>query len=70
MIKYEVIICWSDEDEAFIADVPELAGCSAHGCSQEEALSNAQDAIRLWIDTTNEFGDPVPEPKGRRLILA
>ena len=70
MIKYEVIIYWSVEDEAFIADVPELPGCSAHGSTQESALSNAQDAIRLWIDTAKEYGDPVPEPKGRRLILA
>jgi predicted RNase H-like HicB family nuclease len=45
-------------------------GCAAHGATQESALSNAQDAIRLWIDTAKEFGDRVPEPKGRRLILA
>ncbi|MGA2147522.1 MAG: type II toxin-antitoxin system HicB family antitoxin [Bryobacteraceae bacterium] len=70
MIKYEVIIYWSEEDEAFVAEVPELPGCSAHGGTQEAALANAQDAIRLWIDTAKEFGDPVPEPKGRRLILA
>src|SRR3954447_3081985 len=70
MIKYEVIIYWSEEDEVFVADVPELPGCSAHGATQESALSNAQDAIRLWIDTAREFGDPVPQPKGRRLILA
>ncbi len=70
MIKYEVIIYWSDEDGAFIAEVPELPGCAAHGTTQEQALSNAQDAMRLWIDTAKEFGDPVPEPKGRRLILA
>ncbi len=70
MIKYEVIIYWSEEDEAFVADVPELPGCAAQGSTQENALVNAQDAIRLWIDTAMEFGDPVPEPKGRRLILA
>jgi predicted RNase H-like HicB family nuclease len=70
VIKYEVIIYWSDEDEAYVADVPELPGCSAHGPTQESALSNAQDAIRLWIDTAKEFGDPVPEPKGRRLLFA
>jgi len=57
MIKYEVIIYWSAEDEAFIAEVPELPGCAAHGDSQGAALSNAQDAIRLWIDTAKEFGD-------------
>jgi len=70
MIKYEVIIYWSTEDDAFVADVPELPGCSAHGATQEAALLNAQDAIRLWIDTAREFGDPIPVPKGRRLILA
>ena len=71
MIRYEVIIYWSDDDhQAFIADVPEFPGCCAHGSTQETALSNAKDAIRPWIDTAKEFGDPVPEPKGRRLILA
>ena len=70
MIKYEVIIYWSEEDGAFVAEVPELPGCAAHGVTQEDALGSAQDAIRLWIDTAKEFGDAVPEPKGRRLILA
>ena len=70
MIKYEVIIYWSGEDEAFITEVPELPGCMAHGVTQEAALGSAQDAIRLWIDTAREFGDPIPEPKGRRLSLA
>jgi predicted RNase H-like HicB family nuclease len=70
MNKYEVIIYWSQEDEAFVAEVPELPGCAAHGPTQEAALASAQAAIRLWIDTANEFGDLVPEPKGRRLIYA
>ena len=70
MNKYEVIIYWSTEDDAFIAEVPQLPGCCAHGSTQEAALTNAQDAIRLWVDTAKEFGDPVPEPKGRRLIFA
>jgi predicted RNase H-like HicB family nuclease len=70
MIKYEVIIHRSEEDQAFVAKVPELPGCSAHGVTQESALSNARNAIRLWVDTAKEFGDPIPEPKGRRLILA
>jgi predicted RNase H-like HicB family nuclease len=70
MSKYEVIIYWSDEDQVFVADVPELAGCSAHGDTQETALASAQEAILLWIDSAKEFGDPVPQPKGRRLILA
>ena len=70
MMKYEIIIYWSEEDKAFVADVPELPGCSAHGTTEETALRNAKDAIQLWIDTAKEFGDPIPEPKGRRLILA
>jgi len=70
MHRYEIIIFWSNEDEAFIADVPELPGCKAHGDSPQEALNNAQEAISLWIDTAREFGDPVPEPKGRRLMYA
>lgn len=70
MTKYEVIIYWSKEDDAYVVEVPQLAGCAAHGDSQEEALSNAQDAIRLWIETAKEFGDPIPEPIGRRLVYA
>jgi predicted RNase H-like HicB family nuclease len=70
MSKYEVIIYWSHEDAAFVAEAPELPGCAAHGPTQEAALASAQEAIRLWIDTAKEFGDPIPEPKGRRLIFA
>ena len=70
MDKYEIIIYWSAEDQAFVAEVPELPGCAAHGSTQEAALANAKDALSLWIDTAKEFGDPIPEPKGRRLILA
>jgi predicted RNase H-like HicB family nuclease len=70
MGKYEVIIYWSEEDQVFIAEVPELPGCVAHGSTQQEALVQAQEAIQLWIDTAREFGDPIPEPKGRRLMLA
>ena len=70
MHKYEIILYWSDEDQSFIAELPELPGCMAHGDSQESALSNAQEAIQLWIDTALEFGGSVPEPKGRRLMLA
>jgi predicted RNase H-like HicB family nuclease len=68
--KYEIIIYWSDQDGAFIADVPELPGCSAHGDSQELALTSANEAIQLWLDTAREFGDPIPAPKGRRLQFA
>jgi predicted RNase H-like HicB family nuclease len=70
MQKYEIIIYWSNEDQVFVAEVPELPGCVAHGRTHEAALKNAKEAIQLWIDTAKEFGDPVPEPKGRRLILA
>ena len=69
-MKYEVIIYWSQEDESFVAEVPELAGCAAHGASPEAVLASVQEAILLWIDTANEFRDPIPEPKGRRLIFA
>jgi predicted RNase H-like HicB family nuclease len=70
MYKYEIIIYWSNEDNAFIAEVPELPGCMAHGETPEKALKNAKDAIQLWIDAAKEFGDPIPEPKGERLIFA
>ncbi|MGE5443710.1 MAG: type II toxin-antitoxin system HicB family antitoxin [Ignavibacteriales bacterium] len=70
MQKYEIILYWSDEDQVFVAEVPELPGCMAHGNTQEVALTNVKEAIQLWIDTANEFGDTVPEPKGRRLMLA
>jgi len=70
MDKYETIIYWSDEDQAFVVDVPQLPGCMAHGNTKEEALKNANAAIQLWIDTAREFGDPVPEPVGRRLMFA
>ena len=70
MNKYEIIIYWSNEDGLFIAEVPELKGCVAHGDTQESALANAKEAIGHWIEVAREFGEPVPEPKGRRLILA
>lgn len=68
--RYEIIIFWSDEDRVFIADVPELPGCMAHGNSHEEALRSAQEAISLWIETAQEDGRVVPQPKGRRLVYA
>jgi len=70
MHKYEIIIYWSEVDQAFVAEIPELPGCTAHGQTPEMALTNAQQAIQLWIDTAKEFGDPIPQPKGRRLMLA
>jgi len=70
MQKYEIILYWSDEDKVFVAEAPELPGCMAHGDTQEAALTNVKEAIQLWIDTAREFGDRVPKPKGRRLMLA
>ena len=65
-----MILYWSYEDNVFIAEVPELPGCMAHGKTREQALKNVNQAIELWIDTAKEFGDRIPEPKGRRLMLA
>ena len=70
MFKYETIIYWSEADQAYLAEVPELPGCMAHGGSYETALANSQAAIQLWLDTAAEFGDPIPQPKGRRLMYA
>ena len=70
MFKYETIIYWSAEDGAYLAEVPELPGCMAHGDSYESALASAKEAIQLWIDTANEFNDPIPAPRGRRLMYA
>lgn len=70
MFKFETIIYWSEADQAYLAEVPELPGCMAHGGTYEAALANAQETIQLWIDTATEFGDPIPEPKGRRLMYA
>ena len=69
MHKYEIIICWSNDDGAYVAEVPELPGCMAHGDTQEVALDNIGQAVELWLETAREFGDPIPEPKGRRLLL-
>lgn len=70
MNKYEIILYWSNDDNTYIAEVPELPGCMAHGDTQESALKNINQAIELWIETAKEFGDPIPEPKGRRLVFA
>ena len=70
MHKYEIIIYWSSEDDAYVAEVPELPGCMAHGDTQKTALENIGQAVELWLATAREFGDPIPEPKGERLMLA
>jgi predicted RNase H-like HicB family nuclease len=69
MPKYEVIIYWSDEGRAFIAEVPELPGCAADGNTYAEALANVEVIIREWIDTATELGRAIPQPKGR-LVFA
>lgn len=68
MDRYEISFVWSDDDQAFIADVPELPGCMAHGATQAEALANVKDAMALWIESARDDGQPVPQPKGQRLI--
>jgi predicted RNase H-like HicB family nuclease len=66
--RYEVIIYWSADDDAFIAEVPELAGCAADGASYREALTNVEVVIREWLETARELGRPIPQPKGRLLF--
>ncbi len=64
-IKYELIIYWSEEDQSFIVEVPELSGCMADGQTYKEAVENAQVIIEQWIETAKELGRPIPKPKGR-----
>lgn len=64
-IKYEMIIYWSDEDNTFIVEVPELPGCMADGQTYQEAVANAEAIIQEWIDTANDLGRSIPEPKGK-----
>ncbi|MBI4334220.1 MAG: type II toxin-antitoxin system HicB family antitoxin [Chloroflexi bacterium] len=64
-IRYEVIIYWSREDQAYIAQAPELAGCMADGQTYQEAISNVETVIKEWIDTARELKRPVPEPRGK-----
>ena len=70
MALYEIILYWSNEDQVFIAETPELPGCMAHGDTQEAALANIKEAMQLWLDTAEEHGDEIPQPKGRRLMVA
>jgi predicted RNase H-like HicB family nuclease len=67
MTRYEIILYWSDDDQAFIAEVPELPGCAADGVRRQEALANAEIVILQWLETARELGYPIPEPKGRLL---
>jgi len=70
MTKYEIIIYWSEQDSAFIAEVPELPGCMADGFTRKEALQNAEIIIDEWIETSREIGREIPEPKGAKLVYA
>ncbi len=65
MHKYEIILYWSDADDAYVAEVPELPGCMADGPTRSQAVQNAEEIIAQWIETARELGRPVPEPKGR-----
>jgi predicted RNase H-like HicB family nuclease len=65
MTRYELIIYWSDVDQAYIVEVPELPGCMADGSTYQEAVSNVERVIREWIETARELGRAVPEPRGR-----
>ena len=69
MMRYEVIIYWSEDDQAFIAEVPELPGCAADGPTYRKALANVEVVMKEWIETAKELGRPIPEPKGR-LVFA
>ena len=68
MTKYEIILYWSEEDQAFIAEVPELPGCAADGSTRQDALANAEKVIADWLETARELGRAIPEPKGRLLF--
>lgn len=70
MNKYEKIIYWSDEDNSFIVEVPQLPGCVAHGNSENEAINNVNDAIELWLEVARSEKKHIPIAKGRRLIYA
>ena len=65
MIKYELIIYWSEQDQSFVVEVPELPGCTADGKTYEEALKNAEIVITEWVETAKSIGRDIPEPKGK-----
>ncbi len=70
MSHYEIVLRWSVEDSVFVAEVPQLPGCFAHGADEETALANVKAVIDLWIDVTRRAGEPVPEPRARRTATA
>jgi predicted RNase H-like HicB family nuclease len=63
--KYEIVIYYSDEDSAYLAEVPELPGCMADGASYQEALKNVEVIILEWLETAQELGRPIPQPRGK-----
>lgn len=65
--RYEVLICWSEEDQAYLAEVPGLQGCMADGSTYEDALTNVEGIIQEWMETARDENRPIPEPKGRLL---
>ncbi len=67
-VRYEIILYWSTADQAFIAEVPELAGCMADGATYQEALANAETVIQQWIETAQQLGRPIPEPRGKLMF--
>ena len=68
MVRHGIIICWSDIGQAFIAEAPELAGCAADGRTYQEVVANVEVIMQEWIDTAQEMGWPIPEPKGRLMF--
>jgi predicted RNase H-like HicB family nuclease len=69
-LKYEIILYWSEDDQAYIAEVPELPGCMADGQSYKEALNNIEVIVQEWIETAHELGREIPEPKKEKLMFA
>ena len=67
MQKYEILIYWDNDDKIFVAEVPELARCMAHGKTQIDAVKNVNEAVELWLETAREFGDEIPKPRQHRV---
>ena len=70
MHRYQILVAWSPEDELFVAQVPDLPGCLAHGETEQQALANTRDAIRLYLDTLSDSGDTIPQPREYHLLTA
>ena len=70
MKRHQILLCWSEDDQLYVAQVPDLAGCMAHGKSEAEAVRSARQAIELYIDDLTECGEPIPEPRDYQLVPA